>query len=406
MFLWNLINRQYSKRLIKSVLIVAITSSFVVATTLISLNINSLIDYFFLILAIKVMFKKNFNRLITEFCLLACVCIILQLIIIFIFNIHSIPELEGNDFYKSLSADITYLLVTICIYRFAPIKKLTIIYKQNSTQIYFFCFNLMIFIVSAKCVWDYSRPLPINTTIIFLAIPAILILGNIALSVYHIKNKELQKSLDDYEKYAPVISQLLEDVRRRQHDFKNHLNTIYGLIQVSDEKNLKETIRQYIHSLNTSLDNIENILHIENTVVTAIIYNKINEALIKNIDFKYFIQYYSLKYPLEDYELSEVLNNLLDNAFEAVSSSEYSEKTVNLTLGNTAEQCIIEISNTGHSIAPENIPRLFNKDFSTKGEKGHGYGLYNVKKIVDFYNGSIQLSFKDGFTVFSIIFSL
>lgn len=404
MLLWNLINKECSNRVIKSIIVVFSTALIVTASTFIEIDINSLVSYLFLLLAIKITFKKEINQLLIEFSLLACLCIMLQLVIIFIFSIYDITLLKGMDFLKSLAADITYFLIILCIYKFVPIEKISIIYKQKRTQIYFFCFNLMVYIIWAKSTWDYARPSSIYGIALFLALPAIFIVGNIFLSIRHMRNKELQKSLEDYQRYAPVISQLLEDVRRRQHDFKNHLNTIYGLVQVSDEKNLKETIRQYVHSLNSSLNDIEDILHIESTVVTAIIYNKINEARTKNIDFKYFIQCSILQYPLKDYELSEVLNNLLDNAFEAVSEPCCTDRKVYMTLDSSAEGYTIEIGNTGEPISPENISKIFGRGFSTKGEQGRGYGLYNVKRIIEGCNSRLQLSLRDGYTVFSIIF--
>ena len=42
--------------------------------------------------------------------------------------------------------------------------------------------------------------------------------------------------------------------------------------------------------------------------------------------------------------------------------------------------------------------------YSTKGE-GRGYGLYNVKNIVDKYRGKIQISLDDDIISIKILFS-
>ncbi len=187
----------------------------------------------------------------------------------------------------------------------------------------------------------------------------------------------------------------------RQHDFKNHLNTVYSLVLVSDEKNLKETIVQYIDSLDTSMENMEKILQIDNTVVAAIIYNKINEAVKNNIEFKYTIEGHC-KLPFKNYELSEVLNNLLDNAFDAVLNSKNDLKKVFLNIGYLEENCIVKIGNTGERIEFNDIGKIFNAGYTTKKGEDHGYGLYNVKKIVESYGARIQLSFESNYTIFSI----
>jgi signal transduction histidine kinase len=306
-----------------------------------------------------------------------------------------------DEFINNLIANLICLAVSCCTYKFIPYGKLIIFFRQESSKIYFFSVNLLIYIVTAKWVWNFKRHEFLDVIALYLTIPIVFILANMFFLEYHMKNNDLKKSLEEYKKYSPVISKLLEDVRRRQHDFKNHLNTVYGLVQVSDEKNLKETIRKYIDSLNLSLENMERVLQINNTVVTAIIYNKINEAAKYNIDFKYRIQGDS-KFPFKDHELSEVLNNLLDNAFDAVLNSENDFKRVFLNIGDLEQNCIIEIGNTGERIEFNDIGKIFNAGYTTKQGENRGYGLYNVKKIVESYGGRIQLSFENGYTIFSI----
>lgn len=154
-------------------------------------------------------------------------------------------------------------------------------------------------------------------------------------------------------------------------------------------------------SLNISLENMERILQIDNTVVTAIIYNKINEALKYNIEFKYTIQG-DTSFPFKDYELSEVLNNLLDNAFDAVLNLDINSKKVFLNIGRLEESYILEIGNTGKRIELDAIGKIFTAGYTTKIGSERGYGLYNVKKIVETYGGRIQLSFENNYTIFSI----
>ena len=401
MLLWNMFNKKYEKRFYKSAAIILFTSLVVLITNYIYPPLQFFVNYLFLLLAIKLAFKKNIKYLLLEFGLVLVIFGIMQLFVIIMLRLATPVLMAKEDFINLLIANLICVVLCFCMYRYVSDKKLIIFFKQKSSKIYFFSVNLLIYIVTAKWVWNFKRHEFLDEIALYLAIPIVFILANLFFLEYQMKNNEIKKSLEEYQKYSPVISKLLEDVRRRQHDFKNHLNTVYSLLLVSDEKNLKETITQYIDSLNISLENMEKVLQIDNTVVTAIIYNKINEASKNNIEFKYIIQGGS-KFPFKDYELSEVLNNLVDNAFDAVINSKSDLKKVFLNIGYLEDNCIIEIGNTGERIEYNEIGKIFNAGYTTKEGENRGYGLYNVKNIVESYGARIQLSFENNYTIFCI----
>jgi signal transduction histidine kinase len=401
MLLWNTFNKKYNKRITKSFLIVIFTSIIALITNYIYPPVQFVVNYLILFLSIKLTFKKKIKYLLLEFALVAVIIAVIQLAVIIVVSLCISYVIPKNDFLFYFIANLICILLSFCIYKYVSYRRLTIFFKQESSKIYFFSLNLIIYLITAKWVWNFKRHDFLDEIALYLLIPIVFILANLFFLEYNTKTNELKKSLEDYKKYSPVISKLLDDVRRRQHDFKNHLNTVYGLVLVSDEKNLKETISQYMDSLNTSLESMEKVLQINNTVVAAIIYNKINEAAKYNIEFKYIIQGAS-SFPFKDYELSEVLNNLLDNAFEAVLNSEGNLKKVFLNIGLLDEDWIIEIGNTGKRLELKDIGNIFDAGYSTKEGENRGYGLYNVKKIAESYGGKIQLSFENNYTIFSI----
>ncbi|WP_373845512.1 ATP-binding protein [Clostridium sp.] len=64
----------------------------------------------------------------------------------------------------------------------------------------------------------------------------------------------------------------------------------------------------------------------------------------------------------------------------------------------------MEVSNTKPEMFEKVIPNIFHKGFTTKKEEGHGYGLYNVKKIVQKYKGKIEVLIEGENVIFKIIF--
>ena len=58
---------------------------------------------------------------------------------------------------------------------------------------------------------------------------------------------------------------------------------------------------------------------------------------------------------------------------------------------------VIEVRDTGEGIAPDNLGRIFNPDFTTKPVgQGTGLGLAGVKTMVESYAGTIEVKSSPG----------
>ncbi len=87
-------------------------------------------------------------------------------------------------------------------------------------------------------------------------------------------------------------------------------------------------------------------------------------------------------------KINQVFMNILVNASQAIESN--GKITIKTFMEN--EKIIIELSDTGKGISPENISRIFDSDFTTKGSgEGTGLGLSIVKKIIDEHDGIIEV---------------
>ncbi len=87
-------------------------------------------------------------------------------------------------------------------------------------------------------------------------------------------------------------------------------------------------------------------------------------------------------------KINQVFMNILVNAGQAIEGD--GKITIKTFLEN--EKIIIEFSDTGKGISPENISRIFDSGFTTKGSgEGTGLGLSIVKKIIDEHDGTIEV---------------
>ncbi len=85
-----------------------------------------------------------------------------------------------------------------------------------------------------------------------------------------------------------------------------------------------------------------------------------------------------------------VVVNLMDNAAEAMESSQVKELMISTRVAPGRGVVETEISDTGCGVTPEEKERLFSPFFSTK-QRGTGLGLAIVSRIIAEHNGSIRV---------------
>ncbi len=80
---------------------------------------------------------------------------------------------------------------------------------------------------------------------------------------------------------------------------------------------------------------------------------------------------------VDRHRLLQILVNLLSNARDALIASESRDKHLRITLRPLPEQerLLLQVTDNGIGIAPENLKRLFSQGYTTKKD-GHGFGLH------------------------------
>jgi two-component system, NtrC family, sensor kinase len=87
-------------------------------------------------------------------------------------------------------------------------------------------------------------------------------------------------------------------------------------------------------------------------------------------------------------QLNQVFMNLLVNAIEAIQHS----GDIVIRTHTRGQLVAVEISDNGTGIAPENLGRIFDPGFTTKGVKvGTGLGLAIAHRIVEEHQGKIEV---------------
>ncbi len=88
--------------------------------------------------------------------------------------------------------------------------------------------------------------------------------------------------------------------------------------------------------------------------------------------------------------LRRVVANLIDNAAEAMEGSTIRHLRLATRTESDGDAVLVEVSDSGHGISPEDKMRLFLPHFSTK-ERGTGLGLAIASRIIAEHNGTIRV---------------
>jgi signal transduction histidine kinase len=86
-------------------------------------------------------------------------------------------------------------------------------------------------------------------------------------------------------------------------------------------------------------------------------------------------------------EILQAISNVIGNAIDALPQ----DGTLCLRIRKRGDWLRLLISDNGHGISPEHLARLFQTYFSTKEERGNGFGLALTKKIMDRNGGNIRV---------------
>ena len=200
------------------------------------------------------------------------------------------------------------------------------------------------------------------------------------------KKTEIKKS------FNPLINDLMGKVKANEHEYKNHLNTIWSIAQISSPEEVKSKIKEYMSSIVDDSEEFSMLVDVENTIVKAVLYNKGQRAEKLDVKYNYRVNSNLKDISLDNSELTVVLSNLLNNAIEATSIIDKKEIEVDISEDNRSY--IINVRNYTEGLKAESLSNIFKMGYSTKGE-GRGYGLYNVKQIVEKHKGKIQISLDD-----------
>lgn len=194
------------------------------------------------------------------------------------------------------------------------------------------------------------------------------------------ENVILKQKLQSYSSQMKVVLEGEEKVKALRHDMKHHMNEIKLLAM----QNKTQEIGRYIDDMQEFVSNPEEIVHSGNWDIDSILNYMLQRAKkeLRTVDV-------DVQLPEQlshQFDLNVILGNLLENAIEGARQTEEKRLKFRVTFQKGVLQIEIENSFQG------TLVRERGRFFTTKEDKElHGIGLNNVRRIVEKYDGLMEV---------------
>jgi sensor histidine kinase YesM len=199
----------------------------------------------------------------------------------------------------------------------------------------------------------------------------------------------LEQEKEYYYNQCELMRESTDNLHSFKHDIKHHLTATNDYIKQSKSEEASDYLVKLIGevSVNTSYSTTGN------TALDSIINYKLRDIKERGIALNADISF-PAKINIEAKDIVTIVGNLLDNAINAVQR--VNEKELSLKIAFNKGMVTINIENTyDGKVKYEN-----GEIVSLKKSGHHGWGLKNIQKSLDKYNGFMDISHDD--KVFSV----
>lgn len=305
-----------------------------------------------------------------------------------------IELVSGKSYFTYISICIIQIIIWIMIYF------LTHIVVKNSSDMIsikytiLIIFTMIIAIVITSELQNILQQIIVNrpvkeALIIIMGVTAML---TSCIELYSVVQKSMQKEMEQtiieqaYKSQLKNIDEVKtanERISRIRHEYNRTFSIVSTLINAGNINEAQEFLNQYDKEINKI---VVNKIYTNNVIINALLTKKVEECHANNIDILPVIN--GMNNCIRNVDLYFLLSNLIDNAIEA--EKKIDAKRIEIIINANDELCSIKISNNIDS----EMRMKYEKGILFKTQKSnktlHGFGIKNVKNIVDLYHGKIK----------------
>ena len=211
-----------------------------------------------------------------------------------------------------------------------------------------------------------------------------------------LSTRRLLSQLDDMDHTIEAMESLNNTLRAQRHDFLNHLQVVYSLMEMEEYGEANA----YIEKVYGAITAVSRVMKTANPAINALLQVKLAACDKAGVQAEVNIQSAWKDLPLPGWEMCKVLSNLIDNALDALEEVEPAGRRLRITLTEDLRTYRFSVANTGPMIPLKSQKAIFGAGITTKAA-GHGMGLFIVKKTLNDRGGDIDVTSTPELTEFS-----
>lgn len=198
-----------------------------------------------------------------------------------------------------------------------------------------------------------------------------------------VKLDAIERNWNTYQNHDKNYEKLLGAVRKKQHDFHNHIQAILSMCYTTNT--YEKLVEQQMKYMNMIMqENVDyKLLNSQWSLLAGFLYSKIQEAMQKNIVVRYRVESIKKIDWIPEPIVIEMIGIIFDNAMEAVLGIE--DPILYLDVDVSAKKKLqIIVINPISEINTNDFTDFFQAGYTTK--EGHGgYGLSKIKEYSNRY---------------------
>lgn len=200
-----------------------------------------------------------------------------------------------------------------------------------------------------------------------------------------------ERASNQIEMYKIIADNYYKE-RKKTHEYKNHMACIAGMLE---EGKMQETI-EYVSKINGVLRKDPNLIDTNNLAINIVLNSKYQEAIRK--DIMVILQLNDLsKIKIKNDDIVVVLSNMLNNAIEACEKLK-TDRKIWIKIVDENKMTVISIKNTCEQNILNSLLRT-----SKNNRIEHGFGISNIREIINKYDGNDYIKQEIGRFIFTIL---